>query len=203
MATAFQKVGTPDVEDGRARRAARSRAAIEDALYALVSDGILQPTMQEVATRAGVAMRSVFRHYSDMEGLFASVDARLRLEAMPLMHEPDLTQSLHDRLRALVRQRARIFDRIAPFKRSADVQRWRSPFIQESQQHFIGELRARLRRWLPELADLSADVQEAVELVLSFEAWDRLRTAQGLGRRRATAVMEHAATTLLGAPAPR
>ena len=201
MATASAKIGTPDIEDGRARRAARSRAAIEDALYALVSEGILQPTMQEVATRAGVAMRSVFRHYSDMEGLFASLDARLRLEALPLLHEPDLTKSLPHRLRALVRQRTRIFERIAPFKRSADVQRWRSPFIREQQGFFIGELRTRLRRWLPELADVSADVQEAVELVLSFEAWDRLRIAQGLGRRRAAVVMEHAATTLLGEPA--
>ncbi len=183
--------------DGRARRAARSRAAIEDALYALVGEGVLQPTMQEVAARAGVALRSVFRHFSDMEGLFASLDARLRMEALPLLHEPDLTASLRDRLRALVRQRARVFERIAPYKRSADVQRWRSPFIQSQQQLFIAELRVRLRRWLPELEQASADVQEAVELVLSLEAWERLRLAQRLGRARAITVMERTAATLL------
>ena len=69
--------------------------------------------MQEVAARAGVAMRSVFRHFSDMEGLFAAVDARLRLEALPLLHEPDPTKTRRRRLRGLVRQRTRVFERIA------------------------------------------------------------------------------------------
>ena len=202
MATVLARHSAPEAADGRTRRAARSRTAIEDALFALVGEGNLQPTMQEVAARAGVAMRSVFRHYSDMEGLFAAVDARLRVEALPLLHEPDPTASLPERLRALVRQRTRVFERIGPYKRAADVQRWRSPYIQSSQQLLIDELRTRLRRWLPELAEASADVQAAVELVLSLEAWDRLRTAQGLGRTRTVAVMERTAATLLGVTLP-
>jgi hypothetical protein len=99
-----------------------------------------------------------------------------------------------------VRQRT-IFERIAPTS-AADVQRWRSPYIQSSQQLLIDELRTRLRRWLPELAEASADVQAAVELVLSLEAWDRLRTAQRLGRTRTVAVMERTAATLLGVTLP-
>ena len=205
MATVLARESLPESADGRTRRAARSRAAIEDALFALVGEGILQPTMQEVAARAGVAMRSVFRHYSDMEGLFAAVDARLRLEALPLLREPNLKKSVGERLRGLVRQRTRVFERIGLYKRAADVQRWRSPYIQSSQRQLIDELRVRLHRWLPELDTASADVQAAVEMVLSLEAWDRLRNAQRLGPTRTVQGMERTAATLLGValPAPR
>jgi len=147
-------------------------------------------------------MRSVFRHYSDMEGLFAAVDARLRLEALPLLREPNLKKSVAERLRGLVRQRTRVFERIGLYKRAADVQRWRSPYIQSSQRQLIDELRVRLHRWLPELDAMSPDVQAAVEMVLSLEAWDRLRNAQRLGPTRTVQVMERTAATLLGVTLP-
>jgi AcrR family transcriptional regulator len=188
--------------DGRVRRAARSRAAIEDALFALVGEGIVQPTVQDVAQRAGVAMRSVFRHFSDMESLFASVDTRIRLEALALLREPNLRASLSERISALARQRARIFERIAPYKRAGDAQRARSPYVQGQQAQFVEELRARLYAWLPELDAAPPDVKDAVELTLSFESWDRLRRLQRLGTTRATAVLDHMVRTLLGV-APR
>jgi len=188
--------------DGRIRRAARSRAAIEDALFALVGEGVIQPTVQDVATRAGVAMRSVFRHFSDMESLFASVDVRLRQEALALLNAPNLRANLSDRISAIARQRARIFEHIAPYKRAGDVQRWRSPYVQGQQAQLVDELRARLHTWLPELDAAPAEVQEAVELTLSFESWDRLRRLQSLGTTRATAVLDRMVRTLLGV-APR
>ncbi len=183
--------------DGRALRSARSRAAIEAALYALVGEGIMDPTAQEVAARAGVALRSVFRHFSDRESLFASLDARLREEAMPLVRDARPGDPLPVRVHDLIHQRAKLFDRIAPYKRSADLQRGRSTFIQGQHLHLVRELRAGLLRWLPELATAAADVRDAVELATSFEAWVRLRNEQGLSRTRAVAVVERLVTTLL------
>ena len=46
--------------DGRLRRGERSREAIVAALFELVGEGVLQPTAQQVAERAGVGIRSVF-----------------------------------------------------------------------------------------------------------------------------------------------
>lgn len=183
--------------DGRALRSARSRAAIEAALYALVGEGVVDPTAQEVAARAGVALRSVFRHFSDRESLFASLDARLREEAMPLVRDARPGDPLPVRVHDLINQRAKLFDRIAPYKRSADLQRGRSAFIQGQHLHLVRELRAGLLRWLPELATAPADVRDGVELATSFEAWVRLRNEQRLSRARAVAVVEHLVTTLL------
>jgi AcrR family transcriptional regulator len=198
MATAGDAPELPT--DGRARRSARSRAAIEAALHALVGEGVLQPTAQEVAARAGVALRSVFRHFSDLDGLFASLDARVRSEALPLVRDPNPSDPLPVRLGALVRQRAALFDRIAPYKRAADLYRGRSAYVRSQQHGLVREQRARLLRWLPELRRAAPDVLEAVDLATSFEAWVRLRSDQRLGRARAVAVVERTVAALLGAP---
>ena len=185
--------------DGRVRRAARSRAAIENALFALVGEGIVQPTVQDVAQRAGVAMRSVFRHFADRESLFASIDTRLRLEAAPLVRAAQPTGSPSDRVRDMVRLRATIFERIAHYKYAGDLERRRSPVIQSQHEHLVSDLRAGIRRWLPELATAPVELAEGLELVTSFEAWSRLRTEQHLGPVRARAVMTRAATLLVQA----
>jgi AcrR family transcriptional regulator len=182
--------------DGRVRRSEKSREAIVDALFALVGEGVLQPTAQQVAERAGVGIRSVFRHFDDMEGLFAEMGARLREAALPLLREAGPEGSLRERAEALVRRRARLFERIAPYKRSGNAQRWRSSFLQTEHAAMVKELRADLLRSLPELADANARALEALDLLTCFEAWDRLRTDQRLSRERAEAALEGAVLTL-------
>jgi len=51
------------------------------ALVGLVGDGVLEPTAQQVAARAGVGIRTVFRRFSDVESLFARMSTRMQAEA--------------------------------------------------------------------------------------------------------------------------
>jgi AcrR family transcriptional regulator len=184
--------------DGRALRSERSRQAIVHALFGLVGEGILRPTAQQVAERAGVGIRTVFRHFSDMDTLFAEVNARLREEIRPLVRDATRTGPIEDRARQLVAQRASLFERIAPYKRSADAQRWSSSFLVEEHRNFVRELRADLLRRLPELESAGTDVASAIELATSFRAWDRLRVEQRLGARRAAETVETMVLALLG-----
>ncbi|MCA1721969.1 MAG: TetR/AcrR family transcriptional regulator, partial [Actinobacteria bacterium] len=62
--------------DGRTERSRRTRDAVVDALLALHDDGDLTPTAQRVAARAGVALRTVYGHFSDMETLYAEAGER-------------------------------------------------------------------------------------------------------------------------------
>jgi AcrR family transcriptional regulator len=174
MTTPSTRSGT--APDGRALRSERSRRAIHEALFALVGEGVLQPTAQQVADRAGVGIRTVFRHFEDMDALLAEIHARV-----------------------LVARRATLFERVAAYKRSGDVQRWRSPFLRARHAALVRELRAALLRWLPELEDAPADFVEALDLAVSFEAWDRLRSEQRLGPARARAALEHLVVTLVRA----
>jgi AcrR family transcriptional regulator len=203
VATAGKDPAPAASADGRVRRSEKSRAAIVDALFALVGEGVLQPTAQQVAERAGVGIRSVFRHFDDMDGLFTAMDARLRSEALALLREADPGGPLAERARALVARRVRLFERIAPWKRSANFARWRSAFLRGRHAELVRELRADLLRTLPELSRAPAPALEALDLLTCFESWDRLRTDQRLSRERAEAVLEDAVLALLEGLAPR
>ena len=185
--------------DGRQRRSERSREAIVQALLELVGEGILQPTAQQVAETAGVGIRSVFRHFADMESLFAEMDARLQAEAVPILRAEPTPGSVEERTRALVDCRIAFFEKIAPFKRAGTIQRWRSAFLRGQHGRLVRALRTDLLRWLPELRRSSADLVEAFDLALSFEAWDRLRTDQRLGRDRARDAVRRTVLALLAA----
>jgi AcrR family transcriptional regulator len=185
--------------DGRQRRSERSREAIVQALFELVGTGILQPTAQQVAEAAGVGIRSVFRHFADMESLFVEMDARLQSEALPLLRGAPPAGDVEKRARTLADRRIEFFEKIGPFKRSGSVQRWRSEFLRGQHGVLVRALRADLLRWLPELRREPAGLVEALDLALSFEAWDRLRTDQRLGRDRAREALLRIVLALLGA----
>lgn len=179
------------VQDGRVLRAERSRRAIVEALHDLIAEGTLAPTAPQVAGRAGVGLRTVFRHFSDMESLFAEIDQRVRAEIAPLLEGEPPAASPPVRLRELARRRTALYERTAPFQRATRVARWRSEFLERQVRTNARALRAELRRWLPELAR-RPELVETLDLLLSFEAWDRLRSEQRLGVARALATLEPA-----------
>ncbi len=184
--------------DGRVRRGERSRDAIVAALFDLIGGGVLQPTAQQVADRAGVGIRSVFRHFSEMDSLYAAMDARLEGEASRLLAVRGArTGTIEERAKALIRQRATLFERVAPYKRSANLQRWRSAFLQDRHQRMQRILRADLLQWLPELDGAPAELVEAVDLVTCFEAWDRLRGDRQLAQKSAVATLERTLLALV------
>jgi TetR/AcrR family transcriptional regulator of autoinduction and epiphytic fitness len=55
--------------DGRRARRERSRVAVVDAVFALVRDGKIPPTAEDVAARAGVSVSSVFRNFDGLDDM--------------------------------------------------------------------------------------------------------------------------------------
>lgn len=183
--------------DGRLRRGERSRQAIVAALMALVGRGVLQPTAQQVADQAGVGIRSVFRHFSEMESLYAAMNAQLEGDAARILLGGVRRGSLDERIAGLVRQRVALFERVAPYKRSANLQRWRSRFLQGRHRRLQRALHADLLDWLPELAAAPEDLSEALDLALGFESWDALCGDRGASARLAAAVLQRTVRALV------
>ncbi|MFM8412235.1 MAG: TetR/AcrR family transcriptional regulator [Alphaproteobacteria bacterium] len=186
----------PGASDGRVRRSERSRESIVVALLELIGSGVAAPTARQVAERGGVGIRSVFRHFSEMESLYAAMDARLEGEVRRMFLGGDRSGSLEERAVGFVRQRAAVFERVAPFKRAANLQRPRSSFLEQRHRGMQRELRSDLLAWLPELRSSNPAVVDAFDLLGSFEAWDRLRTDQGLGAKAVVAALERLARSL-------
>lgn len=185
--------------DGRMKRSERSREAIVQAMLDLIGEGTPLPTAQQVAARADVGVRTVFRHFSDMDTLFATMHERMKAEIERLFVDAVQTGPIESRVRGLLDARLQLFERTAPYSRSARHQRFRSAFLREQHERNVRDLRRDLRRWLPEIERADAAVAEGLELALSFEAWDRLRVDQRLGARRTRDTLERLVEGLIAA----
>ncbi|MFK7895684.1 MAG: TetR/AcrR family transcriptional regulator [Myxococcota bacterium] len=183
--------------DGRAQRSERSRNAIVGAMLDLIAEGAAAPTAQQVAERADVGVRTVFRHFSDMETLFAAMRDVIWLRVEPMIVTEVQTGPLEDRLDALLERRVQIFEKISPYSNAGIAQRKRSAFLQEQQDRDMRLFRQDLKRWLPEVESAPAEVADALEMALSLEAWDRFRSAQKLSVRRAAGALRELVAPLV------
>lgn len=188
--------------DGRIARRERNRAAIVAALGDILGSGNLEPTAEQVAARAGVQARTLFRHFPDMASLHAELAGRIRAEVVPQLAAVPTTGDAAERVRRLVAARAVAFERILPFKRAGNTMRWRLEFLQDHHETMVRDLRHHLLLVLPELRDHGDAAVAACELATSFEAWDRLRAEQRLNPERARDAMEFAALAVLAALPP-
>ncbi len=176
-------VTTPTVSDGRRMRSERSRAAILDAALALIREGVLVPTAQQIAEKAGVGMRTFFRHFEDMESLFATLDETNRAAYEARFALGERRGSLDERIRFAVQHRADAYERLKNVALSTQAQLWRSQVMAKNYARNQRKLRSALDTWLPELATLSPEEREAVDAITSFEMWHRLRSHQRLSRK--------------------
>lgn len=185
-------------EDGRRKRSRESRLRIVEAVRALVRAGDVAPSAEDVATRADVGLRTVFRHFEDMDSLYREVSAATFAEVAPLLLTPVPEGPLEERLRATVEQRAAVFEAIMPFKIAGEVQRHRSEFLRRDHEALVHVQRERLRAVLPANVRADRTTFDLLDLVFSIEAWRRLRHDQGLSVAAAKRTVLAGALALLG-----
>ena len=184
-------------EDGRRRRGRDNRARIVEAMKALIEGGELGPSAEQVAARADVGLRTVFRHFQDMDSLYRAIAMVVALEARAISDQPFTSGDWRGRIFEQIARRAQVYEKMTPFRYAADAFRHRSKFLGQDYAGMVVELRERMKRELP--AGIGGETLEALDLLMSFEAWSRLRREQGLSPDHAQAVIEAAVGTMLDA----
>jgi len=186
--------------DGRRKRSQDSRARIVQAMLELVREGGVSPSAELVAARADVGLRTVFRHFNDLDSLYREMSAVIETELMALVHTPFKGETWRERVLELVERRGWAYEKIAPFKRASEVHRLQSPALAIENAKMVQISREILRAQLP--PELAKDRVrfEAMDLLLSFDAWGRLRRDQDLSPKRATEVLQSVLIGLLDAP---
>lgn len=173
--------------DGRRRRSQLSRDRIVTAMIDLVEAGAITPSAEEVAARAEVGLRSVFRHFRDMESLYREMSLRIASQYQMWL-VPFASSDWRGQLAETIDRRLTTYERLMPFKRAGDAHRHESPAMQAEYQQTLKLMRARLASVLP--AECGPDLFEAIDLLLSFEVWQRLRSEQALPEAMARRVIE-------------
>jgi AcrR family transcriptional regulator len=198
MAANITAAVTSDRVDGRVARGARNRDRIVEAAVHLVRAGDLQPTAERIAEQANVGVRSVFRHFDDLDGLFRAISEKVEDEVAPLADSSPIHGELIERIAELVRRRVKVYERVAPFRQSARVHRKKSVAIRIGHGHLDRWHRCQLEETLaPELKGAPSELIEVLDSMASFETWDRLRNDQRLSRERANEVVRFALHNVL------
>jgi AcrR family transcriptional regulator len=177
-------------KDGRRRRSQDSRDRIVAAMLELVAEGRITPSADEVASRAKVGLRTVFRHFADMESLYAALTHTLA-EQYEMWLIPFDSIDWREQLHEMVERRAATYERLLPFKRAGDAHRHLSPAMQRHYAHVLGIMRQRLHALLPSSIANDARRFETIDLMLSFEVWQRLRGEQQLPVDQARDIVAH------------
>ena len=190
-------------EDGRHARRDRNRLAVVDAMLELYAEGNLDPSSDEIAERAGLSPRSLFRYFEDLDDLVQVAISRQHERLLPVAQlDVAVDAPLADRVARLVAQRQRLFSRIASV---GIVSRVRAPF----QPLIASELaisRSFLRRQIerlfaPELAALGATgsgrALASIDVLTSFEALHLMQHDQHLTVAQIEATLAEAITCLL------
>lgn len=187
------------VADGRRLRRAQNREAVLDAMVELFAEGVLQPSTDDIAERAGVSSRSLFRYFVDVDDLHGAAIERQLAAARPLLDigaVPDDPTVV--KVERLVAARVRLFEAIAPAARAARVYAHRHQIVATQIRRSRSYLRNQLRTlFAPELVTRPG-VFPALDALCSFETYELMRHDQGLSRAKATTAITVALLELLG-----
>ncbi|MFM9853741.1 MAG: TetR/AcrR family transcriptional regulator [Sphingomonadaceae bacterium] len=167
--------------DGRHARSKSSRAKIVAAMLDLVKNGDVAPSAAKVAHAANVGLRSVFRHFDDMDSLYQEMSEHIEAIVMPIMLLPMPAMPWRDCVRELTQRRLRVFETILPYRMSASIKRFQSPFLMQDYQRMLRFERSSLEAVLPPSLAADRPQVDMLNLPMSFQAWRLLRYDQGLG----------------------
>ncbi len=113
--------------DGRTLRRTRNRTAVIGALLDIIREGELHPGAAEIADRAGVSHRSIFRYFDDLDDLVRTAIDQAFEQAKPLAEIPDIGVGTRtERIRSLVESRLELFEHVDA---TMQLARMRAPSI--------------------------------------------------------------------------
>jgi AcrR family transcriptional regulator len=192
---ATAEAGPETPTDGRARRRLNSYEHAVDALLDLIEAGNEAPTAQQIAERSGISVRTVFRLTEDIESLHAAAVMRQIERTAHLYVTLPNTGTFESRLRTLVKNRAKVFEAVAPVRRVGDRLAASSERIAEGVElqkvmlrTQVAEVFERELKALPR--HRRATALDAADVAAGWETWDQLRRGKGLSVTSSTRVME-------------
>ncbi len=188
---------TSTTTDGRKRRSEDSKRRIVSAMLQLVREGRMAPTAEEVARRAEVGLRTVFRRFNDMESLYAEMSVAINEKVDSIVDSALDSDDWRQNLTRMVDRRLKVYEVIMPYRVAAEALKFQSTVLLNRHMDIVREERQRVLHLLPESLLDDRPLIEALEAALSFDMWNQLRNDQRLNADEAGAVVSRIVNSLL------
>jgi AcrR family transcriptional regulator len=180
---------TAQLADGRRERSRSSRSKIVAALLDLVGKGEVSPSAARVAEVAGVGLRSVFRHFEDMDALYREMGEVIEARILPILLQPPIGMTWKEKIFDLAERRAKVFETIMPYRISGNLRRFESPYLMHDYRRMLHLESESIETHLPEMVRADAAGARGLNVILSFQTWRLLRHDQELPVEDAKAVV--------------
>jgi len=164
--------------DGRSAIRDRNRNAVLDAVIDLFSEDNLSPGPEEVALRAGLSVRSVYRYFDDHDSLSRAAVARHLEMVTPLFLIPAIGEGdLDMRIDTFVRARLRLHGAVAPSHRATRMRARFDDVVRDEFETSRTMLREQIeRQFAREFAAFPPERMQArvaaVDALFAFESLD-------------------------------
>lgn len=175
--------------DGRRERSRSSRAKIVAAMLELVGKGDVAPSAARVAELAGVGLRSVFRHFDDMDALYREMGEVIEAKVLPIFLEVPSGETWKERMLEIADRRAKVFETILPYRISGNLKRFQSEFLMQDYKRMLRLESSTVDAQLPPSARSDRLGARGIDVILSFQTWRLLRHDQELPVEEARAVV--------------
>lgn len=190
--------------DGRTARRDRNRNEVVEAALALVDEGVMDPSVEQLTERSGLSARSIFRYFEGLDDLRRAVIRSQFERLQPLVESSDAGEGpLEARIKRFVDTRIKFNDSIAGPARTAQMRAHFAPVIAEDIHAFRRILDASVRKhFAPELKRRSRaeaeDLIALIDVMVSFDGWDMLTRDHGRSKTQIRRAWTLALESLLG-----
>jgi AcrR family transcriptional regulator len=175
--------------DGRRQRSQTSRAKIIAAFMELIEANDPAPSAARVAKRAGVGLRSVFRHFDDMDSLYSEIDDILINQWAPVLAKPYRIDNWKDQLIELVERRTKVNEATYPYRIMTSMARFRSELLMSNYKRLLKYEKDALNAILPKSVQKDKPRSRAILLATSFDSWRLFRQDEGMSNKQVAATM--------------
>ena len=185
-----KKNSQPDTQpDGRRQRSQRSREKILRAYWELMLAGDMSPSAAAIAEHAGVGLRSVFRHFEDLDTLLRELMQLCYDELTPEFMTPFKSSNWRDQLLEIVERNVMIWERIRVPHTAGEIGRFKSQVLMDDYQRSRNLEISGIKAILPKDIDNYNNVLMALDASMGFSTMRRLREDRKLSISEVKKVM--------------
>ena len=195
-------LATKPLPDGRHERTRRTREALIRAYIDIVESTGREPLAAEIAERVGCSLRTVFERFGSLTGLALAVFDSILEQNVTVSLDHLAGQGREERIAGYITVRAGVCERWYPLWRVLMRSAHDCPDLDDRLDTVRKRTRQRIEKaFADELSGLRETTRAALlialESVLDFGVWGRMRHRQGLSVEQAKAVWVEGMNTLL------
>ena len=189
--------GPEEKRDGRHERVERGKISVYEALNALFAEGRYNPPIADVALRAGVSERTLFRYFGSYNEVIAGMVGYFYPQVQQYFHAEPPQGNLRERLLALVNLRLEFTRKHGVIPRTIEALAHEWPAAAAARFGRVALLNDQLKIWLgSDLQQISDEKLVILSQMLDFPSLEAISAALG---DHTAAVVSNAAVGIINA----